>query len=356
MRKTNLTKKEQLGLFYLVRYPDYNDRELSETTGLKLSTITAIRRRLKRRGYYYTTVVPRLQMLGYEMLAVGYGRLKDPGDHLDTKALTSRFQLLNKAFFMVSDPNAEITLNMAENYTDIRRDIEEFQQFFAYHDMLEENRWNTILFPFRLSSLSNCFDYSGIVQRTYDLNVKVPQTELEEEKTGKVRLSSKERKVLLGLTTNPDVPDSTIAEKAGVSRQAVSAMKKRFVKERLIESRRILNLSVLGYQIVSFVHQRLCVGIPEKERVKLLRKIANEMPTFFFVAGTSEFAMMTAHRDFQDYTECMTAYSTTLKSSGYNFENFTRLILSVPGISEVRKHDYASVVGYMLSKMDDKQG
>jgi DNA-binding MarR family transcriptional regulator len=350
MRNPPLTKKEQLGLYYLVRYPDYNDRELAEVTNLKLSTVTAIRRRLKRRGFYYSVVVPKLQMMGYEMLAIGYGRLKDPGEHVDTDKLLRKFSLLNKAFYMCSDPNSEITLNMADNYTDIRRDIEDFQQYFAYHDMLEESRWNTVIFPYRLTSTVNYFDLSKIVQRAFNLNVKLAAEDIVPDKTDTSRLSAKERKVFRTIVTNPEMPDSEIAERADVSRQAVSAMKKRFLSDGLIENKRVLNLDALGYQIVSFVHQKIQIGVPEKERQRLLKRIAAEMPAFFFVTGMTEFVMMTAHRDFQDYTESMTAFSTMVKSSGFSLENPIRLILSVPGMTDVRKHDYGPIIDQMLEK------
>jgi DNA-binding Lrp family transcriptional regulator len=239
---------------------------------------------------------------------------------------------------------------MAENYTDIRRDIEDFQQYFAYHDMLEESRWNTVIFPYRLTSTVNYFDLSKIVQRTFDLNVKATAEEIVPDKTGGFELSTKERKVFKTMVTNPEMPDSVVAERADVSRQAVSAMKKRFLGDGLIENKRILNLDALGYQIVSFVHQKIKIGVPEKERQRLLKKIASEMPAFFFVAGATEFVMLTAHKDFQDYTESMTAFSTMVKSSGFSLENPVRLILSVPGMTDVRKHDYGPIVDQMLAR------
>jgi DNA-binding MarR family transcriptional regulator len=351
MKPTLLTKKEEIGLYYLIKYPDYNDRELAEATNLKLSTVTAIRRRLKRRGYYYTVSMPRLQKMGYELFAVGYGRLKDPGEHLDIDRLLGRFGLPRKSFYMVSDPNSEITLNMAYNYTDIRRDIESFQQYFSFHDMLEESRWNTVIFPYRLTSTINYFDYSKIVQCAFNLKPKLSDHEPPAPSEGEyVKLSAKERKVFKTLVTNPELSDSQIAEKAGVSRQAVSAMKKRFIEDGLVENRRILNLGALGYQIISLVHQKIKVGMPEKERERLVRRVSAEMPTFLFLAGATEFVMMTAHSDFQDYTENMTAYSTMIKSSGFSFENPVRLILSVPGMSEIRKHDYEAIVDQMLER------
>ena len=47
MKKPELTKKEKLVIYGLVRYPQLTDKELSEKLNLKHSTLTSIRHRLK---------------------------------------------------------------------------------------------------------------------------------------------------------------------------------------------------------------------------------------------------------------------------------------------------------------------
>ena len=50
MTKFDLTKKEKQTLYGLVKYPDFSDRELSEKINLNISTITAIKGRLKKKN------------------------------------------------------------------------------------------------------------------------------------------------------------------------------------------------------------------------------------------------------------------------------------------------------------------
>src|SRR3989304_5426167 len=54
MAKRSLTDNERKVLFGLVNRPGLNDRELSEALGIKVSTVTAIRRRLRKADYYTT--------------------------------------------------------------------------------------------------------------------------------------------------------------------------------------------------------------------------------------------------------------------------------------------------------------
>ncbi|MEM2899573.1 MAG: hypothetical protein QXT63_02170 [Thermoplasmata archaeon] len=74
MSKGKLSKNEKLTLYGLVKYPDYNDREIAEKIGLKMSTVTAIKNRLKKNNVFSTIRVPLLQNLGCEMLEVGYAK------------------------------------------------------------------------------------------------------------------------------------------------------------------------------------------------------------------------------------------------------------------------------------------
>ncbi|MDO9537222.1 MAG: hypothetical protein Q7J68_02765, partial [Thermoplasmata archaeon] len=70
-----LTEKEKTIFCSLVKYPTKNDREISEITGVNLSTVTAIRRRLENQDYFYKTRVPMLQYLGAELLTIAYGEV-----------------------------------------------------------------------------------------------------------------------------------------------------------------------------------------------------------------------------------------------------------------------------------------
>ena len=72
MSKLELTNKEKLMLYGLAKYPKLTDKSLSEKLGLKHSTVTSIRRRLRENEYFRTLNIPRLQNMGCKMLVVIY--------------------------------------------------------------------------------------------------------------------------------------------------------------------------------------------------------------------------------------------------------------------------------------------
>jgi len=75
MSRNELSNNEKLVLYGLTRYPLDNDRQLSEKVNLKMSTITAIKNRLKTRNYYFTARIPMLNDLGCELVNIIYGRI-----------------------------------------------------------------------------------------------------------------------------------------------------------------------------------------------------------------------------------------------------------------------------------------
>ena len=72
MKKFELTNKEKLMLYGLVRYPGLTDKKLSEKLNLKHSTVTSIRHRLRKNKYFRTLKIPMLQNMGCEMLVAIY--------------------------------------------------------------------------------------------------------------------------------------------------------------------------------------------------------------------------------------------------------------------------------------------
>jgi PAS domain S-box-containing protein len=68
-----LTEKDKTVLYGLVRYPEYNDIELAKKLRIKRSTLTSIKNKLSRAGFYTTLRIPNLPVLGYELVSISYG-------------------------------------------------------------------------------------------------------------------------------------------------------------------------------------------------------------------------------------------------------------------------------------------
>ena len=69
-KEFSLTDKDKLVLHGLIANPDLNDIELARKVRMKRSTLTGIKNKLARTGFYITVMVPNLPLLGYELLTI----------------------------------------------------------------------------------------------------------------------------------------------------------------------------------------------------------------------------------------------------------------------------------------------
>ena len=72
MKLFDITEKEKIILYGLVKYPRFTDKQLSEKFNIKHSTVTSIRHRLFEEEYYRSLNIPRLQNMGCQMLVATY--------------------------------------------------------------------------------------------------------------------------------------------------------------------------------------------------------------------------------------------------------------------------------------------
>jgi len=252
MVKKKYTKKELDALWGLINYPTLNDKYLAKKTNLKLSTVTAIRRRLREKGYFQTVNIPNFYRLGFELLSVEYGPFNE------TVPIERRIKFFKK--FLSNDPNSifslmsrsnGVVLNITRNYAEANEHYAKLETFFTEHNLSDETGWKRVIFPFQNSMFWNFFDFSPVIRYSYDIKRKINLKEFSSKKEVKsARLGKKARKILYGLARYPEESDKRIADRFGVSRQAVSSLKKRFLKEDLMSTRRVMNFEYTGCELI----------------------------------------------------------------------------------------------------------
>jgi len=125
-----LTEKERNTFCALVKNPVMNDRELSEITGINLSTITAIRRRLETAEYYSKIRIPMAQYIGAELLTIAYGELNNSMTRKKRDGLCDKYaEEHDNVFLFVSSDDFGILMTISQNYTEVKRDVDDLQHF-----------------------------------------------------------------------------------------------------------------------------------------------------------------------------------------------------------------------------------
>lgn len=298
-----LTEKEKFVFCALIKYPTNNDRELSEITGINLSTVTAIRRRLEALDYYHKTRIPMVQYLGAELLTIAYGEIdntvsRDARDKICDKYATEHGNIF---LFFTSDDFA-VQFSISRNYTDVKRDVDDLQHFLSKNKMLTTKSWQYVMFPFEVSSLINYFDFSYALNHLIcNSPYKVPEIYLKYKKYQKHVLSSKEKAAFSGLIMNPSLPDNAIANKVKVSRQTLSNMRQRFQEEGLIHEINIPNLATQD-GILIFSHILFNPDCMLEDRKSGIKLLLESTPAVFLVSGSFESTFMHLVTSYEEYS------------------------------------------------------
>lgn len=345
MAKRGLTGNEKQVLFGLVRHPTMNDRELSELLGVKVSTVTAIRRRLRRSEHFVTRRLPMMHRLGWEILAGGHARL-DLAHGLQTvprlrEALRER---LPNLFHLTASTDHVTFLTAAPDYTTFRRDIDELRGILDKAKLLGEGDVRASVLPITLTALPVFFDYSHALALAFGMDDRV-SFKPEFSKQGDVSLTRKETEVLKGLVRYPEMSDKALAQKVNVSRQAVSKMRREFEEEGIVHTARLPNLRLLGFELYVTAFARFTPSAAVRARQDIIEKLLRQSPTFFLAASDFETILIGAARSYEQFSTIRSSLARAHEERGFFAEDPIIYLALTNSMESLRHCEFASLVG-----------
>jgi len=303
---TKLTDKDKLVFYSLVRWPSLNDIELSEKTGIKRSTITAIRNKLEKNKLYTTIKFPDLERIGCEILTVRYGSFNPIAPYSIREkysTLSSSTHRFPEVVFKRSTDRHRVALHAATNFTDVKRYIDYSNKIYGEHGFLTDEGIIHVFFPFKLSKVFRFFDYAPLLRQCFKLQVKEEKIALDTEFHEKERLdlTEKEKQVLYALVKYPELNDNQIAEKVSMTRQSVSTIRKKLEGDDLIRTIRIPDLGAIGIQLLVFTHILVNPKSTLSDRKHLIQEMLQQGCHIFYISGNLEFVLISAFVDYPEY-------------------------------------------------------
>lgn len=317
MAKRGLTLNEKQVLYGLVRHPVLNDRELSELLSVKVSTVTAIRRRLRRADYFVTRRIPMMHRLGWELLIGGHARLNlTQGSQVIPRLREQLKDRLPGLFHVAAAADHLSFLGFARNYTGARAEVDELRQALDRTSLLADGDVSFSAFPMSLSVAPAFFDYSHALALTFGIEDR-PAVRMERTKTGDIELTRKETEVLKGLVRYPEVSDKGLAQRVKVSRQAVSKMRREFEAEGLVRTARIPNLRLLGFDLYVAAFARFVPSSTVKTRSEAVDRLLKVAPVFFFLSDDAEVAVVGTSRSYEQFSTLRAALVKHFQERGF---------------------------------------
>jgi len=318
---------EKKVLYSLVQYPDLSDKEISDILGLKVSTFTSVKKRLKNEGYYKQIFVPDLKYMGCEFLGVIFTSF-NPVISLEEriKITSEAIEVADEIFLSIGDPEKGFSLSLNENYTNFVRINEKRTTTFGKAGLLEKEYPNEVVFPFQTSKTFEFFNYGKTLKKIFNLEKILPipkeSQKLEDnmgkstklydsyEEKGEVKLKPNEIKVFSCLIHNPEATLQEIADKIKLTRHTVSRIKKSFFDRGLLKYLTIPNLKKIGYGLLVFYHFKFK---PQRPPTDDDFEELNSDSTIYFVGKKFEAVMLSLYKDYDAYKNDKTEKFTYLK-------------------------------------------
>ena len=317
MSKSELTTKEKLMIYGLVKYPNLTDKQLSDKLKLNHSTVTSIRNRLREKEYIRRLVIPRLQNMGCQMLVAIYTNFSPLIPLEERVEITGKtIEVFEEIFFSIGEQDKGFSLSFSRDYATVGKINDIRTQTFGSRGLLEDEYPSMIVFPFDISKIYRFFDFSPLIKKNY--NIKIEENEniinLAFIHTKNVNFSDTEKNVFCMIISYPEMSDSDIGREIGVSRHTVSRLRRGFEERKLIRKISLPNLQRLGFEILAFYHIRFDPRNPpdmENDEPALLMSDS----TIFFSCRMFEAVMISVYRDYDDYKSDMVKVMQILKEN-----------------------------------------
>ncbi len=345
MAKRGLTANEKHVLYGLVHNPIMNDRELSELLGVKVSTVTAIRRRLRRAEYFVTRRLPMMHRLGWELLAGGHARIDIAQSPRAAARLRDALKDRLPNLFHVTVSTDHFTfLAAAPNYTAFRKDADELRVLLEKLMLLGDGDVATSVFPMSLSVVPTFFDYSHALALAFGMEERI-SFKPEYAKHGAVDLTRKETEVLKGLVRYPELSDKALAQKVKVSRQAVSKMRREFEDEGILRTVRIPSLRAMGFElyVTSFAHFTPSATV--KARMEAIEQLLRIAPTLFLASSDEDAVLIGAAKSYEQYSGLRSTITKFHEERGFFMGDPSTYIALTSNLDILRNCEFAPLVG-----------
>ncbi len=341
-----LSQNEARVLHSLVKWPNLTDQAIHSEIGMKKSTFSSIKTRLKESGFYNRYFIPNFPVINFELLMIMYGqlnrfttfeeRMRIAGDTLSS---------FTEDFYGVSESNKAFTISVTQNLTEFAKNQQKFLQLYSENKFLSKEGLYTQAFPFELSRVRSFLDYEsllannfGFVSEPYDKRLNIPSGVIKRPK-----LSRAERKVLAGLVKYPEETDTLIAEEVGVSRNTVANAKRKFLDEGICFTRVVPDLQKLGYKILVFTYRKFNPRISMDQRKDASEMVRKLLSPHFYVSKNLDGFIISAHTSFEEYNRANDELMSHYMRQEYILDEPISYHISIPDMNIIKNLEFLPI-------------
>jgi len=343
----DLSQNEARVLHSLVKWPDETDQAIHSQIGMKKSTFSSIKTRLKEQGYYERYYIPNFPKIGFELFMVMFGQLNRFTSIEERMRIAGdTIKSFVEDFLVVSESNKAFNLSVSENYTEYAKNSEKFFKLYSENKFLSKEGMNIQAFPFQLSRIYSFLDYESLLAKLFGFQSEPYENRMviQPGPIKRVKLTKAERKVLVGLIQYPDETDTLIADEVGVSRNTVANAKRKFLKKKICFPRVVPNLDKLGYKMLVFNYRKFNPKISLENRSDAIEKVRDLLAPHFYVSKNLDGFMVSAHKDFESYNSAYDELMKYYMRNEYILEEPVTYQISIPDMVIIKPINFLPMI------------
>jgi hypothetical protein len=281
-----------------------NDRELSENIGIKMSTITSIKNRLRASGVFRKANIPAYYRLGYTLLSASM-----TGTDLGDADVQGGGLPGTAAVFRVRDPLGCFVLAVHKGYEDYRTFADRLDNIAGNGSDRHCGPWHHHIYVLRDGERVVEFDFTNAVSTAFRSNVsdRHPAVRLDGEPY-EVRRKVV-RKALSTLIAMPEAQAISLVGPIGLTRQSITKTMHMLRRKGIIGRSALVDPRAIGMELVAVTKLRFAGDGTKKKNGAALRKAIDSIegvvrPFWYFVFG-EDHILLSCHANYDTFVGTM---------------------------------------------------
>jgi DNA-binding Lrp family transcriptional regulator len=353
----DLSQNEARVLHSLVKWPELADNEIHSRIGMKKSTFSSIKNRLKENDYFHRFFIPNFPKLGFELSMIMFGQLNRFSTVEERERVAGDLlRSFREDFFQASEGNKTFHLSVSQNYSEYSKNLQQFYRVYSENRFLSKEGLSTIAFPFELSRVKSFLDYESLLSKLFGF-ASEPYENRKTIATGptkRVKLTKAQRKVLIGLIKYPDETDTLIADDVGVSRNTVANAKRKFLKQEILLPRVVPNIDKLGMKLLNFTYRKFNPKITMDDRAEASELVRSTLAPHFYVSKNLDGFLISAHANYDEFSQAYDELMRYYTKKEYILDEPVSYQISIPDMHVTRNNIFLDVVTKVLDfNLDD---
>jgi len=255
--------------------------------------------------------------MGCKLLAVIYTNFSPLIPLEERVKITGKtIEVFDEIFFSAGVQDKGFSLSLAQDYARIGK-INDIRTYtFGRCGLLEDEHPRMIVFPFDISKVYRFLDFAPLLKQNFQLDHLSDKSviTIDFSDNNQITFSNTEKKVYCMLIRFPELSDSKIGTKVGVSRHTVSRLRRDFEKNNLMRKINLPDLKKLGFEILTLFHIRFDPrNSPDMEKNDASLLMSDS--TIFLASRMFEAFMLSVHVDYDDYNSNKTHVVQVLKEN-----------------------------------------